>query len=107
MKPASPSNLHVILIAAALAIAPLAIYCGAYFGLSCGSGRSPSGGTCRVYRSQWVALVFIPGCLVEGAVTGRETLPAWRDPTVGPGRPPASSSPGNPGGSPPMGASKR
>jgi len=79
--------LHVILIAALVAIGPLALYSGAYVGLTCGTSRNTSsGGTCRVYRSQWQAMLFIPACLAESALTGRETLPAWRDPSVGPQR---------------------
>lgn len=84
MNPRHGSVLHVILIAALVAIAPLALYVGAYFGLSCSTTRNPAGSMYRVYRSQSVALIFFPACLVESAITGRETLPAWRDPTIGP-----------------------
>ncbi len=85
MKSPRGSNLHVILIAALLALGPLAMYGGAYVGLTCGtSRRTDTGGTCRVYRSQWQALMFLPACLAESVFTGREVLPAWRDPSVGP-----------------------
>jgi hypothetical protein len=93
MKKPQPSHLHLILIVAAFAAAPLAIYCGAYFALTCSTARGPSGATCRVYPAQWVALAFLPGCLLEGAITGRETLPAWRDPAVGPNLPAGNSAP--------------
>ena len=77
--------LHVILIAALLALAPPAMYGGAYVGLTCGtSRRTDTGGRCRVFRSQWQALMFFPACLVESAFTGSEVLPAWRDPSAGP-----------------------
>ena len=84
MNPRHGSILHVILIAALVAIAPPALYVGAYFGLSCNTTRNPAGSTHRVYGSQSVALIFLPACLIESAITGRETLPAWRDPSVGP-----------------------
>jgi hypothetical protein len=85
MSSSSRSNLHVILIAVMVAIAPLAMYSGAYFGLTSVTTRSNTGEICRVYRSQSMALIFLPACLLESLITGRETHPAWRDPTVGPG----------------------
>jgi hypothetical protein len=85
MNSRNGSYLHVILIAALLALAPLAIYGGAYVGLTCGtSRRTDRGGTCRVFRSQWQAMMFLPACLAESVLTGHEVLPAWRDPSVGP-----------------------
>ena len=75
------SNWHALLIAALVAIAPLAMYGGAYYGLTTGTSRNlNSGGTCRVYRSRWQAMLFLPACLVESAITGREMSPAWQDP---------------------------
>jgi hypothetical protein len=84
MNPRHGSMLHVILVAALVAVAPLALYFGAYFGLSCSTTRSPAGSVYRVYHSPSMALIFFPACLVESAITGRETLPAWRDPAIGP-----------------------
>jgi hypothetical protein len=85
MKPRNGSYLHVIVIAAALALAPPAMYGGAYLSLTCGtSRRTDTGGTCRVFRSQWQAMLFLPACLAESAVTGHEVLPARRDPSAGP-----------------------
>jgi len=75
------SNYHVILVAALVAALPVSAYFGAYFGLTSGTSRNiNSGGTCRVYRSSWQAIMFLPASLVESAVTGREVSPAWTDP---------------------------
>lgn len=81
------SKLAPLLVAAFIVIVPPAIYGGAYWGLTNAKTRNTvSGGTCRVFPSQWVALVFFPACLAESAITGRETLPAWLDPSVGPAK---------------------
>jgi len=81
MNSRNGSNLHVILVAALVAILPLAAYFGAYFSLTSGTSRNiNSGGTCRVYRSSWQAIMFLPAAFVESAVTGREVSPAWTVP---------------------------
>ena len=81
MTPRPGSNWHVLAVAALIAILPLAIYGGAYCGLSTGTSRNlTTGGACRVFRSQWQAMLFLPACLVESALTGRETSPAWPQP---------------------------
>lgn len=72
--------LTVMLVLAVLLLLPPAGYVGGYFGLTIGKSRNlQSGGTCRVYRSMWEAILFMPAALIESAVTGEEVSPAWRD----------------------------
>jgi len=83
MNARNGSNLSVLLVAVLVAIMPVAAYVGAYLGLTTGTSRNTnSGGTCRVYRSAWQAMIFLPATLVESAVTGHDVSPAW--PTPGP-----------------------
>jgi len=71
-----------MLVAAAMLLIPPAAYIGAYFGLTTRTTRNiNTGGTCRVYRSSWQAMVFIPATLIESAMTGRDVAPAWPGPS--------------------------
>ena len=75
------SQLSVWLAAAAILVAVVAAYTGAYFGLSTKTTKNNvSGGKCRVYCSAWVAVCFIPASLVETAVSGGRVAPAWPSP---------------------------
>jgi hypothetical protein len=81
MKPRDGSNLNVLLAVAAVALTLAGIYAGAYLGLTTQTTRNThSGGTCRVYRAMWLALLFLPAALIESAVTGEDTSPAWTSP---------------------------
>ena len=80
MTTRSSSNLQVLFVAALIVALPLAMYAGAYLGLTSGTSRNlTSGGTCRVYRSRWQAMLFLPASVVESALTGRDVCPAWRE----------------------------
>jgi len=72
------SVLKIAVIAAAVAVLPLALYAVAYFSLTVRTTPNlNSGGTCRVYRSMWQAIAFMPAAAVESAATGEEVSPAW------------------------------
>jgi hypothetical protein len=81
MNDKHPSSLAIWLVAVALFVSMAGSYAVAYFVAS--TGTTPnlnSGGTCRVYRQSWVAMLFLPAALIESAATGREVMPAWPAP---------------------------
>ena len=70
-------GLKTLLIAGAIFLAPVAIYVSAYFACTTGTGTVlATGGSCRVYRSTWQALIFLPASVVESAATGRNVTTA-------------------------------
>ena len=80
MKAKNGSSLTVLLAVSGILVLPLAIYVGAYFALcQATTANLHSGGTCRVYRSMWLALAFMPAALIESATTGGEVSPAWTE----------------------------
>jgi hypothetical protein len=81
MRDPKGSILTVVLVAAALMLIPPAAYIGGYFALTMRTTRNTqTGGKCRVYRSSWQAMMFLPATLVESAVTGSDVAPAWPSP---------------------------
>jgi hypothetical protein len=79
MKPRASSLLGVLVAAGAVLLVPLAMYATAYFTCTANWGTPYTGGKCRVYRSAWLAIAFIPASLVESAATGSEISTAWTD----------------------------
>ena len=78
MKPRSGSNLTVLLVASAILLVPLASYTTGYFALTKSWGSVPNTNCrCRVYRSAWLAIAFLPASFAESAITGREIRTAW------------------------------
>ena len=77
MKPRGRPILGVLVAAGAVLLVPLAMYATAYFTCTVNWGNRYTGGKCRVYRSSWLAIAFIPASLVESAATGRDITTAW------------------------------
>jgi len=74
------SLLKIAVVAAAVAVLPLTLYAVAYFSLTLQTTPNlHSGGTCRVYRSMWQAIAFMPAAAVESTATGEEVSAAWRE----------------------------
>src|SRR5262245_30927734 len=72
------SSLGVMLAASAVFLVPLALYTAAYFACTMSWGSVPgTGGKCRVYRTAWMAIAFMPASCVESAATGRDIHTAW------------------------------
>jgi len=81
MSDQNRSTVVVWLVAIAVLTGASAAYTGAYIGLTTKTTRNlHTGGTCRLYRSMWQAMMFLPASLVETAVTGRDVSPAWPGP---------------------------
>jgi hypothetical protein len=69
----SPSRVPAVLIAVTVLLVLLSAYAGLYFAGTTGMGTvSATGGSVRLYRASWQALLFMPASVVESAVTGRE-----------------------------------
>ena len=79
MKSRSGSTLGALLTAGALLLVPLAVYATSYFLSTTGWGNRYTGGKCRVYRSMWLAIAFIPASAVESAATGQDISTAWTE----------------------------
>jgi hypothetical protein len=78
MRVKFPSALAVSLIAVAAFMGMAGIYSGAYVMASIGKEQSFDGrGTLRMYRSGWVARLFIPAAIVDSAATGQEVRTAY------------------------------
>jgi len=78
----SRDSLKTLLIAGAVFFLPAVFYSLAYFACTARMGGVPAtGGSCRVYRSSWEAVMFLPAAFVESAATGRNVTTAFKSPS--------------------------